>query len=237
MENKRMKKVLSLCLLSTMITGCSGQSAVMNHSEEKDPTAAVSHEPPQIPDRDLIIQTIQSYNCLDIEFNSDVERKNGSEMVIYGEVDNYSFEAVEGLIFTVREVRILETLAGSAEAGEIVRVRDMGGVCLLKDFISSVDNRDRLNFLNGNVFKGFTDEEMNTRYIEYTPTGYFYPQVGDRSVLFLTPTSSGDNEYWITDGWFGEYKEIRDNTFCSTPGPLEGNREYTYDELKEKLEV
>ncbi len=229
--------MLSLCLLSMIMTGCADQSDRMNDSDGKNESAAVSHEPPQIPDRDQIIQTMKGYPEMDIQFTSDADRKNGSEMVIYGEVENYSFEASGGMIFTVREVRIIETLAGSIETGEIVRVREQGGVCLIKDFIASIHNQDRLGFLKGNVFKELTDEEINTCYIEYIEDGYFYPQVGDRSVLFLTPTSSGNNQYWITDGWFGEYKEIRNNTFCSTPGPLEGNREYTYDELKEKLGI
>lgn len=229
--------MLSLCLLSMIMTGCADQSTGMNDSDGKNESAAVSHEPPQIPDRDQIIQTMKGYPEMDIQFTSDADRKNGSEMVIYGEVENYSFEASGGMIFTVREVRIIETLAGSIETGEIVRVREQGGVCLIKDFIASIHNQDRLGFLKGNVFKELTDEEINTCYIEYIEDGYFYPQVGDRSVLFLTPTSSGNNQYWITDGWFGEYKEIRNNTFCSTPGPLEGNREYTYDELKEKLGI
>lgn len=153
-----------------------------------------------------------------------------SDIVIYGEITDYQIKVEEGsgTIYTLETIRVLEPLYGDIQTDSVITLLETGGCALIRDYIDSfVTEEERLAKRTGRLLGGLSDEEIETKYITQIPEGYYYPETGARSVLFLKANDFMDGTYMITGCWQGKYREsengvmIRPNTSSCLSGSEE----------------
>lgn len=234
------KKIINiLCICSILSAGCTGQTAS-----------------PQTPAKEDIVITANGA-ASDMDYLGSAEDLlKASEAAVYGEVTDFIIFAAEGsgVATTLETIHITETLYGDAEEGTDIKLVKMGGYVTLSDYINAHKTEElRKAYRESEGIAELSDEELKTEYISFTPEGYYYPEIGDKGVYFLTPVTGikeavpwneTDHVYWTAGDWQGIYKEKSDGIFV-TPNDsgsmTDPDRTYpgntiTYDELKAEIQ-
>ncbi|MDO4415287.1 MAG: hypothetical protein Q4C20_09420 [Erysipelotrichaceae bacterium] len=239
------KKIINiLCICSILSAGCAGQ------------TASPQTGTPQTPAKEEIVITANGA-ASDMDYLGSAEDLlKASEAAVYGEVTDFIIFPAErsGVATTLQTIRIIDTLYGEAGDGTEIKLLMMGGYVTLSDYINAhKTEEERQAYRESEGFAELSDEELKTKYISFTPEGYYYPEIGDKGVYFLKPVpeveesvpwEKTDHVYWAAGNWQGIYREKSDGVFVipnNSSSSYDPDRTYpgntiTYDELKAEIQ-
>lgn len=241
------KIILLMCSFCIVSAGCINKeisSVPQTDQTYSEPDIMKKQEEDSLSGQEgAVIETVQSTFEISYFYQTTEELANDSELIVYGEVEDCSFYVHNGTVYNTRKIKIIETFKGQVEEGELISVYDIGGKCRITDFINSYETADLREYWSDYMSKYHTKDEINTCFIQDIPDGYFTPEQGDRSILFLKARSAENRLFERTGGWQGEYTEVENGLFRgpSTVSEISDQEEIkqiktvSYDELKNML--
>lgn len=166
-----------------------------------------------------------------------------SDAVIYGEVTDYYFTQHMQQILNVETIRVIESLYGDLAREDEITVADLGGYIPLDVYCSEHPGYKEIRDRYGKLLGDYTPEERSTKYAGFIPEGFFSPETGEKTVLFVKKTEESDHYYIIGGALQGRYTEVNDG-LLRTPTPqndlsaeslVDAHPHISYEELKAEI--
>lgn len=151
-------------------------------------------------------------------YNDVGELADAAEIVIYGEKAAEEFHVVEGEIFTVERMKVVQVISGDVKEGESISVFKRGGYVPLYAYIYSLGEQYRDEVKESMGCQDDTDEELKEKFISSMSNEDVYTDIGSRSYLFLKPFDMIENTYERVGSYQGEYVELSDGKTLKLPG-------------------
>lgn len=141
---------------------------------------------------------------------------NTSELVIYGNVLRQESGALNGQIYTMGEVEVLEVLKGEKAPGDIVRICVGSGVVSVEQYIETLVDEDYISRTRER-FSEYPEEEYGNLYISCEALHDIPMEQGQKGIFFLGrgPIEELGVYYNRTNVGSGEYLEVEQDQFVN----------------------
>lgn len=248
---------LPIIILSMTLSACQNQklesTSQRNNKLEQFASPSVSQNGKSNPTKEQIYTSLTSTMEQAISYPDIPSLVPASSAIIYGVVEDYDYKPLGSLIYTFSKVKVLESFMGTYQPGDTLTVLKLGGYVTLKEYFDSFTDPEKrqyeIEFLE---CENMSDEELNSQYIEEISKGAIPAEIGNTSILFLTPPMPPENkpDVFIPVGSYqGEYKEVEPGIFYkpgldsleelknSLSGTEKENEDIIQSRLKTKEEI
>lgn len=162
-----------------------------------------------------------------------------STQVVAGEcVDTESFVADDNIVWTIETYKVNECLYGDIENGSTITIHFMGGNVKIKDYMESYNgifkNRLLENYNKATQSNAISENDL----ISFVYGDDKLPEVGEKSVLFLTESTLEDNAYFYVGAFMGAFYLSPENVKSSGSEKMYKGYvgEYTLSEIREEID-
>ena len=220
MRTKKVKALLWIFLLLSMITGCNKSIASNELSVNRDFTITIENpfdisrfSKKQIEES----QTVFGQASMNYDIRTKEEMIKSSETIVKCVVKNVTFTVKGAIPFVVADVQILDSLKGNYLKGDLISIITQNGYMTLQQEVDANDNAFR--------FPDTTKEEREKILIQKKIDPGPYPEIGEEYVLFLEEQEGFGGALCIVNEHEGRYKLQNNNTY---------KRFWSFDDLMEK---
>ncbi len=246
-----MKKILLLLIGCILFCGFMGCSKKISNVSDESGTAEMAQE--------NIVDCTQAFEEVDMSlFNEDELMSVKSELsfayscqsvndiyekasyIVRGNVVETYFTVLDGMSYTVVNLKIIESFKGELESNSIITILISGGYMTLQQHISYYKDSERFESIKKNKWK--------STYIETRLTDAEYPQKNDEYVIALMDNELREGTYVPLNEYETIFKKTGDTYVRTLPSDnyfgnevdktqiyLKENRSFDYDWFKKKI--
>lgn len=225
-----MKKIGLIFLTCIFFSGCGIQNT-------QNATTQIRFD--EVSDSKIVSQ-ISGMSEWEQIFNTIYEKTQASDLVVLGEVKDYTCCSDDGQISTHVFVQVDEVLKGDVSQGDTIELYNLGGIVTVEEYVQSLRDSENSAAYEDQIQEfeeNYTEQEQKENYVQCTFCD-LDPVIGQKSVYFLEKDSENAYYYRLNDA-FGQLVETSTNEFKSAYGIADdklSNDEPAYLSLNEDYE-
>lgn len=196
MTLRRYEKIYLVPAFCIFLAACGTQNT---------PSANVKPRIHEIP-ADKIVYEVSGIPEWDEFYNTTYDQAAASDLVILGEVEDYTCAATGVLISTNVSVRVDEVLKGNVSNGEVIQISEMGGTVTVKEYLEALQKSGQNEEEAKELAEAYTEQEQQENYVQFSSNDLI-PMIGQKSVYFLKRDEENQNYYRINEA-YGQLVEV-----------------------------